>query len=60
MLDQGTSIDLSSMSRKELIRAIEAVDGPPGTALCKAVLEGNEEQVRWCLCRGARADAVSA
>ncbi|EKX51084.1 hypothetical protein GUITHDRAFT_103005 [Guillardia theta CCMP2712] len=57
VLDQGTSIDLSSMSRKELIRAIEAVDGPPGTALCKAVLEGNEEQVRWCLCRGARADA---
>eukprot|EP00960_Hanusia_phi_P063027 765337-Hanusia_phi.AAC.2 len=59
VLDQGSSIDLSSMSRKELIRAIEAVDGPPGTALCKAVLEGNEEQVRWCLCRGARADAVS-
>jgi len=35
LLDCGPAEDLSSMSRHELIRAIESVDGPPGTALCK-------------------------
>lgn len=60
LLDCGPSQDVSGMSRHELIRAIEAVDGPPGTALCKALLEGNEEKVAWCLCRGAKADVACA
>ena len=60
LLDCGPCQDLTLMSRHELIRAIEAVDGPPGTALCKALLEGKEEHVHWCLCRGARADAACA
>jgi hypothetical protein len=51
-LDTGPVQDFSMMSRQELMRAIEAVDGPPSTALCRAVLAGNEEQASWCLCRG--------
>ena len=38
VLDCGPAEDLSSMSRHELIRAIESVDGPPGTALCKVYM----------------------
>ena len=54
-LDSGPVKDIVGMSRAELVRAIEAVDGAPATALCRAVLQGNAEQVQWCLCRGARA-----
>jgi hypothetical protein len=56
LLDCGPAEHFSAMSRHELIRAIESVDGPPGTALCKALLDANDEQVRWCLCRGAKAE----
>ncbi len=52
-MDSGVAPDLELMTRQELIRAIDTVDGSPGTALCRAVLEGNEANVRWCLCRGA-------
>ena len=59
-MDYGPEQDLTLMSRHELTRAIEALDGPPGTALCKALLEGKEDHVEWCLCRGAKADAACA
>lgn len=39
-LDVGPVQDFAMMSRQELMRAIETVDGLPGTALCRAVLAG--------------------
>ena len=58
LLDCGPAQDLSGMSRHELIRTIEAVDGPPSTALCKALLEGNLQKVTCCLSWGAKAHAA--
>ena len=58
LLNGGPAQDVGAMSRHQLVRAIEAVDGPPGMGLCRALLLGSEEQVRWCLCRGAKPEAA--
>lgn len=57
VLDTGPVEDFSLMSHSELLRSIESVDGPPGAGLARAALSGSEEQLTWCLCRGARPEA---
>lgn len=58
VLDTGPVKDFALMSHSELLRAIEAVDGPPGAGLSRAALSGSEEQLSWCLSRGARPEAA--